>query len=161
MKRFIMAILMLTIIFSAFNAFAFNIVKIKKDISTYDDVRKFHNELSRHYVDDFTEIRDVVYLDVVFCRNLSAQVTKEKDLNVDNILISHKTDGEDEYYDFRVSNFYVGGWNPTLPDDRCSGIGENGGIQLKGFFLNLHAQIYRQGNSVINLHGIAPEKFLR
>ncbi len=71
------------------------------------------------------------------------------------------TNGIDETYNFKLTNFYVGGWNLNLPDPRCSGIGDNGWIQVKGFFLNLYGQIYRQGEHVINLYGIRPENIIK
>ncbi len=126
-----------------------------------DQVEKLYNELSKHYIDDFSEIKDILYLDVVLCRNLSPTTSKDKEANADNIYIKVNSNGIDEEYNFRLSNFYVGGWNQTLPDPRCSGIGDNGGIQIKGFFINIYGQIYRQGEHLINLYGIRPENVIK
>ena len=149
------------LVFCSTKVYSYNIVKIKKDICSPDQVQLFYEELSKYYVDDFSEVKDILYLDVVFCRNLSLNTFKDKEFNADNIFVNLKLNGMDETYNFRLSNFYVGGWNQTLPDPRCSGIGDNGGIQVKGFFLNLYGQIYRQGEHVINLYGIRPENLIK
>ena len=161
MKQIIAAVFFL--IASITNCYALHIVKIEKDICTIDEVNELYDELAGYYADDLTEIEEVLYLDVVFCRNLSVNMAKEQDSNADNIYIKNSPADLEESFTLRLSNShaYLGGWNPTLPDDRCSGIGENGGTQVKGYFLNLYAQVYRQGVRSINLYAIPPETFIK